>query len=76
MSSDDCLLTSAFRMMFVLVVLGVRAWRGRNNTHLNHLTEGEDEYPTEPFAEGVILFDAASIKSASQEDLPVYNEKQ
>lgn len=57
-------------MIYVFILLGARALRCRNQSSL----EEDDEEP-EQVVEGVILFDAGSIKAASEEDLRLYNEK-
>jgi hypothetical protein len=75
-----CGLGVLLRMLFVFVVLGVRLLSGSSRTSEAETDEGKedgmivmlgDEDP-----EGVILFDAGSLKGASVEDLPLYEEKQ
>lgn len=56
-------------MLFVFIILGARALRRRSQSV--ELPEEEREQ----VMEGVILFDAGSIKAASQDDLTLYNEK-
>jgi len=64
-----CGLGVLVRMLVVFIILGTRALRSRSQS----IELPEDE--REQVVEGVILFDAGSIKAASQEDLTLYNEK-
>jgi hypothetical protein len=72
-----CGLGVLIRMLFVFIVLGARMLNGTSRA--NEADEKEDAIRVvlgdEEF-EGVILFDAGSIKGASVEDLPLYEEKQ
>ncbi|KAG8819397.1 hypothetical protein FRC17_010465 [Serendipita sp. 399] len=72
-----CGLGVLVRMIYVFIVLAVRMWRREQKRreegqlHLPGDEEGGDEIV------GVVLFDAASIKgSASEDDLPLYTEKE
>jgi hypothetical protein len=68
-----CGLGVLLRMIYVFIVLGIRMWRSKRKN-----ADGFIELPTEEDGDeivGVVLFDAASIKGASVEDLPSYQEK-
>jgi len=77
-----CGLGVLIRMLFVFTVLGARLFR--RNTRVGE-AEGEEEGEGkedrvivvlgDEDVEGVVLFDAGSLKSASVEDLPLYDEK-
>jgi hypothetical protein len=56
-------------MVYVFIVIGFRWWQSRSSDD-DDLKEEENEE-----LEGVILFDAGSIKNLSMEDLPLYQEK-
>ena len=56
-------------MLVVFLCVGIHVLRRRSRP----IELAEDE--REQVVEGVILFDAGSIKAASQEDLTLYNEK-
>jgi len=79
-----CGLGVLLRMVYVFILLGVRAWRcrnvKRNNVQLSEDSDVNNSWQTESIVDAVILFDAASIKSlsrrASMESLQIYNEKQ
>ncbi|PVG02340.1 hypothetical protein CPB86DRAFT_780290 [Serendipita vermifera] len=59
------------RMVYVFIVIGFRWWQNRASD------DDDDELKEEANEEleGVILFDAGSIKNLSLEDLPLYQEK-
>jgi hypothetical protein len=75
-----CGLGVLLRMLFVFVVLGLRLLSGRSRTSEAETDEGKEDGMIvmlgDEDAEGVILFDAGSLKGASVEDLPLYEEKQ
>jgi hypothetical protein len=55
-------------MVYVFIVIGFRWWQSRSSDDDDLKEENEE-------LEGVILFDAGSIKNLSMEDLPLYQEK-
>jgi hypothetical protein len=67
-------------MLFVFAVLGVRLLHGISQTRGAEADEEKEEGVIvmlgDEDAEGVVLFDAGSLKGASVEDLPLYEEKQ
>jgi len=74
-----CGLGVLLRMLFVFVVLGVRMLSGSSRTSEAESDEEKEDgmivMLSDDDAEGVILFDAGSLKGASVEDLPLYEEK-
>ncbi|KAG8797030.1 hypothetical protein FRC16_009284 [Serendipita sp. 398] len=73
-----CGLGVLVRMIYVFIVIGVRMWRREQKKRAEgqvHLSGDEEDGDGEIV--GVVLFDAASIKgSSSQDDLPLYTEKE
>jgi hypothetical protein len=71
-----CGLGVLVRMIFVFIILGVRMWKcskKRRECQVRLSEEEEDDDAKEIV--GVVLFDAGSIKAASVDDLPLYQEK-
>lgn len=75
-----CGLGVLIRMLFVFVVLGVRLLSGISRTSEAEADKEKEEGMIvmlgDEDVEGVVLFDAGSLKGASVEDLPLYEEKQ
>ncbi|CAG8692928.1 9584_t:CDS:2 [Acaulospora colombiana] len=61
-----------YRMVYVFIVIGFRWWQNRASEEYEEL---KDEEEANEELEGVILFDAGSIKNLSLEHLPLYQEK-
>ncbi|CAG7854913.1 SubName: Full=Uncharacterized protein {ECO:0000313/EMBL:CCA70319.1} [Serendipita indica DSM 11827] len=70
-----CGLGVLVRMIFVFIILGVRMWKCSKKRHDGQVQLGEEEDEDAKEIVGVVLFDAGSIKAASVDDLPLYQEK-
>jgi hypothetical protein len=75
-----CGLGVLLRMLFVFVVLGVRLLSGSSRTSEAETNEEKEDAMIimlgDEDTEGIVLFDAGSLKGASVEDLPLFEEKQ
>ena len=72
-----CGLGVLIRMLFVFAVLSARLLGRSSRVEEERKEEGEGVIVVlgEEDVEGIVLFDAGSLKGASVEDLPLYDEK-